>query len=354
MSDLIRILKSLDYRPVILVGEGEVPNAIRKDATCYEVPMSGFLNRHFGSKLIRMLAFPLEQILVAMAILRLRKEINFVVFVFFLMPVPTLLSRLLSLKSFVFVGGVVLPEKPDDVISRKLISILEGFSYKMAKRVLVVSSSLMSNFPLNKYSSKTLEAPVRFVDEEFLGRFSYSKPSDRSNIVGFISRLSWEKGTMKFIQSIPLVASEKHDVGFLIVGDGPLRDSVQRELDSFALEERVTLVSWTDRVEDYLKRIKLLVVPSISEGIPSIVLEAMACGTPVLVRPLGGLRSLLRSGKDAFLLDRTDAEHLAERILKVLSRQDLDYVSSNAYDRLLDCYGKDKTLTAWKHAFEAL
>ena len=71
------------------------------------------------------------------------------------------------------------------------------------------------------------------------------------------------------------------------------------------VNKNVTLVGWIshDELPSYLNMLKLLVVPSYTEGLPNIVIEAMSCGTPVLATPVGGVPDLIEDGITGFILE---------------------------------------------------
>jgi glycosyltransferase involved in cell wall biosynthesis len=355
ISDTIRILRMLNFRVIFLARAKRSARAyLPKEVEVSETALSGVFSKGSDNVFLHRFFMLFDHILVALSLLRLCKSYDLVIFSHCLMPLPVLISRILARNPLVYVAGIPLSAGPEYNLATRMIAILENLCYRWSKGILVVSSSLVKRPPLSKYSQKAFEAPIRICDERFLARFSYSPPSGRRDLVGFVSRLAWEKGALEFVRSIPHIISRKSDTDFLIVGDGPLRDRVLQEVGFPEVKKRVTMIPWTNTPEIYLKRMKLLALPSRSEGIPSVVLEAMACGTPVLVTRVGGLADLLDDGKNAFLLNNTEIEYLAVRILEILERPDLDDISKNAYAMLLSHYNQKKILTDWRSAFETI
>jgi glycosyltransferase involved in cell wall biosynthesis len=100
---------------------------------------------------------------------------------------------------------------------------------------------------------------------------------------------------------------------------------------------------------------KLLVLPSYTEGLPNIVLEAMACGTVVLATPVGAIPDIIKDGETGFLLKSNDPKHIAERILELLNKPELlDKVSINAYNYVRKNFSYEKTLDAWRKILSEL
>lgn len=100
----------------------------------------------------------------------------------------------------------------------------------------------------------------------------------------------------------------------------------------------------------YLGRLKLLVLPSFGEGLPKTILEAMACGTPVLATAVGGIADVIKDGETGFILESTSPECIAQGIVKALQRPDLAAVAERARKLVLDEYTLGATQGKWSQA----
>jgi len=101
---------------------------------------------------------------------------------------------------------------------------------------------------------------------------------------------------------------------------------VKHELRISGLKDKVMFTGWVPHEElpKYLNDIKLYVLPSYSEGLPKATLEAMACGTPVLVTPVGGIPDVIKDGKTGFITEDNSSECIARNIIRALSHPNLD------------------------------
>jgi glycosyltransferase involved in cell wall biosynthesis len=149
----------------------------------------------------------------------------------------------------------------------------------------------------------------------------------------------------------------KPSTQFLICGKGDLADKVKKIIKDKKLEEHVNLNGWIphEDVPRVLNELKLLVLPSFTEGLPNIILEAMACGTPVLVTSVGAILDVIKDGETGFLLRSNDPKRIAERIIELLNKPELlEKVSVNAYNFVRENFSYEKTLESWRRMLSEL
>jgi len=208
-------------------------------------------------------------------------------------------------------------------------ALLEKASYMLSDSIILYSPNIVSEWRMKNYGKKVLVAHEHFLDLSLFSiRESYLS---RPPIVGYVGRLSEEKGLLEFVHAIPAVLNERNDVNFMIVGNGLLSDRVQRYLDEQGLRDRVTLVPWVphDMLPAYLNRLRLLVLPSYTEGLPNIMIEALACGTPFLATPVGAVPDIVKDGVTGFLMPDNAPLHISEHILRALNSNSTGAVIAN-------------------------
>ena len=253
--------------------------------------------------------------------------------------VPTIVAKLLGKKVIVFHRGgrkihdVKLgdPTIPGRIISPPIIAALQRITYAMADRIAVQGQSIITWAGLSKYENKISVGSARYVDTEL---FTPKKDiEERKRLVGFCGRFRPVKGVMDFVDAIPLVLRERDDVEFLIAGGGPLFEKIKDKLASAECYRKVQLDEWIsheDKLPAYLNELKLLVLPSYSEGLPGIVVEAMACGTPVLATPVGAVPDIMEDGETGFIIEDNSPQCIAKGIIRVLDHQNLKQIVQNA------------------------
>jgi glycosyltransferase involved in cell wall biosynthesis len=151
---------------------------------------------------------------------------------------------------------------------------------------------------------------------------------DRGPVVGFLGRLDEEKG----IRALAAVAASLPPAyTFRFIGDGGLRSWLDEELADEIDNGHVELTGWVDHdeVPEQLNDLALLVLPSDpTEGLPTTILEALACGTPVYATPVSGVPDVVRDGETGFHIESRDPEALRTGIEWILERDDLGEISA--------------------------
>ena len=123
-----------------------------------------------------------------------------------------------------------------------------------------------------------------------------------------------------------------NEAEFLLGGGGPLLDRVEKELTGLIGRDRARVLDWIlhNELPGYLNQMKLLVLPSQYEGLPTIVLEAMACGTPVLAAAVGAVPDLITDGETGFIMENNSPDCIARNVIRALNHPALDQTSQNA------------------------
>ena len=144
-----------------------------------------------------------------------------------------------------------------------------------------------------------------------------SIPAD-ARLVVVVGRLSPEKGVDVFLNAFRYVARDVADAHAIIVGDGQERRRLEAQAVSQGLGGRVHFVGYTDTPGDYLAAATVVVLPSRSEGIPNVALEAMALERPVVATAVGGTPEVIEHGKSGLLVPPEQAAALASAVIEVL------------------------------------
>lgn len=155
-------------------------------------------------------------------------------------------------------------------------------------------------------------------------------------VIGTVGRLSPQKNPLDFVRIAETICAKHERVHFLSVGEGPLRPRVENAIRKAGLEDRVTLLGLRTDVPNLMRTMDLYIMTSLWEGLPRVVVQALATGVPVISYDVAGTKEIVREGKNGFLVPSGDWQALAERIDRVLKddalRDDLLRTCANEFD----------------------
>ncbi|MBI3763492.1 MAG: glycosyltransferase [Chloroflexi bacterium] len=172
----------------------------------------------------------------------------------------------------------------------------------------------------------------------------------------FAGRLAPNKGLFLFVGALAQVRRKRGSVRAAIVGDGPLKGALLRRIESFGLNDAIVWPGWQatpDDLAELYRRSRCLVCASYSEGGPRVVVEALACGTPVISTPVGMAREIVRDGENGFLFDWS-ADELAGRLLQLLADEDLRCSLGAAGPESVARFEKKKVIREYAMAYQQL
>lgn len=141
--------------------------------------------------------------------------------------------------------------------------------------------------------------------------------------VATVARLNHMKGHRFFLQAMAQLRQQGISIAYRIAGEGPERDAILAEIDRLGLQDQVQMMGSLDesRVLDLLRSVDALALSSIGQGeaAPVTVMEAMACGLPVICSRIGGTGDMIRDGVDGFLVPQGDVAAIVDRLRRLQS-----------------------------------
>jgi colanic acid/amylovoran biosynthesis glycosyltransferase len=129
-----------------------------------------------------------------------------------------------------------------------------------------------------------------------------------------------EKGHFVLIEAARLMAEQGTDFELVLAGDGPLRARLEEKIAQAGLQSRVRLTGWIsgEQVKQEILGARAMVVPSFAEGLPVVIMEALALGRPVISTPVAGIPELLQPGVNGWLVQPGSAKQLAATMTEAL------------------------------------
>ena len=348
ISNLLKIINEFSETIYVINGNTErisfeSDNVLLKDIKI-EMHSLNEVQPKFYSAISWIVKCLLVQIKLSITLIRLRKDVDTVIF-YMAYPyylVPLLVSKILKMRTI-----DVLTRSKHNSFSARALGLQDKIFFKLLDCISPESFSIINDLNLEKYSDKISEEGARFIDTSKFYKF---KDIDERDKIGFVGRLSYEKGVLEFLDAIKLI--NRHEkLKFLIIGDGKLKNNIKLKIHEDNLDN-VEFMEWVpnENLPYYLNQLKLIVLPTKNaEGLPTIILESIACGTPVLSTCIGGIPDIIKNCETGFIMKSNSAEDIAKNIKRVIKYSNLKKITSNALDIFESKYTLDNAKERWKN-----
>jgi glycosyltransferase involved in cell wall biosynthesis len=181
---------------------------------------------------------------------------------------------------------------------------------------------------------------------------------DDARVVACISQARPEKGLEHLARAMARVRTARRDVVCVVVGGGELTADLQAMSQNLGIADAMVFLGVRNDVENIIARAEFTVLPSLTEGLPLVVLESLAGGRPVIASRVGGIPEVITDGNNGFLVPARDEAALADRILRLLGdEQELGTMQarcSGSVDRFDLSRGVEHTLSVYRELVPAL
>jgi len=176
-----------------------------------------------------------------------------------------------------------------------------------------------------------------------------------SLVVGTVARLSRQKGIEYLLHAAKTVIKQFPDITFIIAGKGPLESQLKGLSIKLGISDKVKFLGFNDDIPKLLSVIDIFVLPSLWEGMPNVVLEAMAAGKPVIATDTGGSKDIIDSGINGVLVEPKNSEALAEAILALLGDPaQRKRLGESARDKVKERFPIDKMVSKTEQIYTKL
>lgn len=219
-------------------------------------------------------------------------------------------------------------------IKSPLVLWFNRFLFRKAAYVVSVSQHSMKDFlslyPLMK--NKIVNIPIGVTTEETV------LPAQESGYLLHVGGFTFEKNHVGLLNIMKRLVQSDSSLRLWLIGDGPLRESAMRRVAELGLTSNVRFLGYQREVLPFIKSARMLLLPSIIEGLPGVILEAMMCRTPVVAHNVGGVSELVKPGETGWLVKAGDEEGFVKAVQEVLNNSGLDMVKENAYNAVVANY----------------
>ncbi|MEJ2701038.1 MAG: glycosyltransferase [Sedimentisphaerales bacterium] len=247
-------------------------------------------------------------------------------------------------------------------LRRKLINLL---LFRRIDRVICVADAVKKDVLSNNWC---LSAAKTFVLENSVdyGRFadvSISKADARKMlgvpedafVFGTAGRLAPTKGLTYLMEAFSKVKTQQPSAQLVLLGDGPSRAELEGQVSSLPCRDSIHLLGHRGGIEQLMRGMDVFVLPSVAEGMPRVILEAMASGVPCIAPAVGGIPEIINSREVGLLAPPKDPEALARAMIAVAGATDeeRERVIQNARHRVRQLYAHEVIAEKLKNLYES-
>jgi glycosyltransferase involved in cell wall biosynthesis len=162
-------------------------------------------------------------------------------------------------------------------------------------------------------------------------------------ILGFCGRLSPEKGIAYLIEAAAALKKAGFPIKVMIIGDGPERSIVENVTNSLGLKETVIMAGFREDARELMALFDVFVLPSLTEGTPMALLEAMSIGLPVVASAVGEIPALIRLGENGILISPGKTDQIVYAVRNILENPEFrDKISTAAFETIKSRFGLEK------------
>jgi glycosyltransferase involved in cell wall biosynthesis len=162
-------------------------------------------------------------------------------------------------------------------------------------------------------------------------------------VLGFCGRLSPEKGVTGLLEAAATLREEGFPIKVMIIGDGPERSVVENVTNAMGLKETVIMAGFREDARELMALFDVFVLPSLTEGTPMALLEAMSIGLPVVASAVGEIPALIRSGENGILISPGEADQIVYAVRSIMENSEFrDKLSTAALETIRSRFGLEK------------
>jgi glycosyltransferase involved in cell wall biosynthesis len=246
-------------------------------------------------------------------------------------------------------------------LMNKLRARLAKFLVRRADGVRVVSERIKKSLEIN-ISDLALNINVLpiFVD---IGKMDNAPAKEDLRakypqfdfIILMASRLTREKNIGMAINAFVKIAESRPGIGLVIVGEGPEEKSLKFKVRSLKLEKNIFLEPWTNDLISYYKTADVFLLTSDYEGYGLTIVEAMACGLPIITTDVGCAGEIIKDKENGLIIPVKDEQALVNAVFKLVNDLELrNAVSNNAKQAVARFASNEKTLELYKKLSEEI
>ncbi len=203
--------------------------------------------------------------------------------------------------------------------------LLEKTLFYLARNTITITVGKIYHDVLKKGKDNLHDIVVSLISKSDINNQAYASTDGRIRIL-YVGNLRGEKGPKYLIQAVSTLRELGRDIKLELVGDGPEKDKLTGMIDDMGLDCHITMhghITDETRLNTLYRTTDIFVLPSLSEGLPKVILEAMANGVPIIATRVGGIPNFIQDGINGLLIPPGDPDAIVNAILRLTSDVEL-------------------------------
>ncbi len=300
---------------------------------------------------------------IAIILFKKRKEYDIVHFHGASLPLMSniLLLKLYRKKIIAKVAAANLGTEAGSLKGR--YSLLGKILISLLKKVdcfIAISEEIKKGLLIDGYDQNKIVRIPNFIDtkafypvnKKLRNNFKKKLFLPDKKIITFSGRLVERKGIHILLQSFAMVVKKHKDIFLIILGGGYLKKNLKDQSQAFGIVKNIKFCGFVTNIYEYLNATDIYIFPSFQEGFPNAVLEAMACGLPVIATKIGVVVDIIKDGENGLLVESGNKNELANALKKLISEPEYALsLGQNALKTIRENYNIDIIANKYLHLY---
>jgi len=264
-------------------------------------------------------------------------------------------ARLAGVKKIISWEAVTEVYTPKQIMAYKLASRLYTKSVAVSR---AIENKVQSKYKVPSEKTITIHYGVDlsrfypFRDEAMRMDLGFKK---NDVVFGTVARFTEQKGHRYLIEAAKDVISKESSVHFVLAGDGPLREEIEGKISELGLDKNFHLLGFRTDIDKLLHSFDVFLLPSLYEGLPNAVLEAMAAGLPVIATAVDGTPEAVIHNESGILIEPKNPEAIRDSVLRLFENIKLrDEFGKNARQRVEESFSWEKEVSEFVELYKSL
>lgn len=222
--------------------------------------------------------------------------------------------------------------------------LLDRLAPYFSDRIICVSKAVAARFP----RSAKVSVIYNSVDTEVFIPVTHVNSGPEKSVIGYCGQLLKEKGLADLIVAFSMARAKFPDAMLMLAGRGPFEDELKDIIVESGLKGAVVFPGFVEDISLFMAALDIFVAPTrFNEGLSRVLIEAMACGKPVVTTPLGGNPETVEEGETGFMVPPGDVTALSEKIILLLRDRELSAkMGASGRARAIDIFDARKATAA--------